>query len=266
MDVRDIKSPMSIPLGSTIEAIYDLQQELLKKYLEIEKLSSYPYNLNLPAHQVIIKDFIARIVEELGEAYESYDKLLTLKADGKLNKETVIPALYNFNEELADALHFFVETLIVTDITPVFLKDWAINSNFPESMMGSLKFNNLYQSLVYGFSLTLDKTPEIREILEDSNDDFIRGGRLLSKYQASNWKIMAWDVIYPLQLARNTLKNKPWKQSQMISDTRMFKYYMAKAFQAFLGLTRVMGIDEGSLYTIYYKKNQINQFRIRSKY
>lgn len=266
MDVRDINEVPAVAFGQTIEAIFELQKKLLEKYLGIEKLEPYPYNLNLPKHQIILKDFIARVVEELGEAFESFEKLVHLNTENKLKASNVIPALYNFNEELADALHFLVETMIVVGITPKFLEDWAINSNFPASMQDYRRFNTTYKALTANATFNFKTNPKIDEVLSEVSDTFITGGRNVSIGMLEQLKVLSWEVTYPLQLARNTLKNKPWKQSQMISDTKMFNFYMALSFQNLLALTQAMGIDEEALFAVYYKKNQINLFRIKSQY
>lgn len=266
MDIRDIQEVPNIKYGQSIEAIFDLQEKLLGKYLQIEKLEPYPYNLNLPKHQIILKDFIARIVEELGEAFESFDKLVGLNNSGELNSTNAIPALYNFNEELADAIHFIVETMIVSGITPRFLGDWAINSDFPDSMENWTAYDTVYKALTVNTPLHTAITSRMDNILGEFKDNFIKGGRDVSENAKARLEIASWRVTYPLQLARNTLKNKPWKQTQVISDTKMFTFYMAKAFQNLLSLTRIAGIDEEALFAVYYKKNQINLFRVKSRY
>lgn len=75
------------------------------------------------------------------------------------------------------------------------------------------------------------------------------------------------DVIYHLGLACNCLKNKPWKQTQMLTDVVKFKSYIAKAFDSLLECFRLAGIkDEEEVYDLYFKKNKVNQFRQQSNY
>lgn len=76
----------------------------------------------------------------------------------------------------------------------------------------------------------------------------------------------AWPTIYNLGLMCNTLKNKPWKQTQMLTDRVMFEKYLITTWQVFIMLlTFSMGTKE-DIYDYYFKKNEVNQFRQRSKY
>jgi len=75
-----------------------------------------------------------------------------------------------------------------------------------------------------------------------------------------------WKVVYELGLMCNTLKNKPWKQSQMLTDQTQFTKHLNNAWTNFYALLRKeVGSDE-DIYNFYFKKNEVNKFRIRSKY
>ncbi|WP_418392117.1 hypothetical protein, partial [Akkermansia sp.] len=43
-------------------------------YKEIERLPDYPLDINNPKNQVILKDFIGRVIEELTEGFEKMRK------------------------------------------------------------------------------------------------------------------------------------------------------------------------------------------------
>ncbi len=99
MDAQDLKNIEIPPLASDpFIQIWTLQEELIIEYQNIEKLPSYPLQLDLRASQTLLKDFIARVVEELAEADEH----------GRHSR------IQLYKEELADALHFLTETLIFT--------------------------------------------------------------------------------------------------------------------------------------------------------
>lgn len=258
MDIRDIIETPKPPQGQTIEAIFDLQNELLIAYTKIEKLPEYPFNINSPDKQVIIKDFIARIVEELGEAYESFLGLWEDFSSGTLTQKGALSYLYNFNEELADALHFLVETFIVCGITKGDLRNMVAKAESPNNNP------DLYTLLSGGQEITSFANPVLTKLLGPYNDPIIQGGQpwLDTNGVARHF----WEVTFRLQIARNTLKNKPWKQTQMLSDLQMFSSHMSIAFMAFIKATRFVGISEENLFALYYRKNQINQFRIKSRY
>lgn len=74
-------------------------------------------------------------------------------------------------------------------------------------------------------------------------------------------------VVYNLGIACNCLKNKPWKQTQMLTDITAFKKYLKKAFMQLMFSARSAGIIGGeSMYDLYFRKNKVNQFRQDSKY
>ena len=68
MDVRNIQIP-KLQLDSTqyLHKIYELGLTQLEGYLKIEGLPAPPLDINPPKSQVILKDFIGRIIEELTE-------------------------------------------------------------------------------------------------------------------------------------------------------------------------------------------------------
>ena len=89
MDSRNIKEPTpQIEDGKHLEKIYDLQKELLDSYIKIEGLPSYPIDVNSKKSQIILKDFTGRVIEELGEGYESM-----LKVFNKIRCNILKPSL-----------------------------------------------------------------------------------------------------------------------------------------------------------------------------
>lgn len=67
-------------------------------------------------------------------------------------------------------------------------------------------------------------------------------------------------------LTCNCLKNKPWKQSQILTDTEKFKKLLEAEFGQFIILCSRAGFTPTTLYNMYMRKNQVNQFRQRSNY
>lgn len=70
----------------------------------------------------------------------------------------------------------------------------------------------------------------------------------------------------PLNIARNYLKNKPWKQSQEMTNEEKYQEEIVLAFIYMMGLFYKMGINQEDLYLLYFKKNQVNLFRQKSNY
>ncbi len=211
MDTKDLKN-LKIPKLSRAGAfplIWDLQLQLIEKYQVIEGLPLYPLNLDTKDNQELMKDFLARVTEELAEAYEAFN--LGNVEDGK--------------EELADALHFLVEAIIFTTDIKTFQGLFQV----PLEMALISKLTNRadgYTSFQYWF----------------------------------------WDVTYHLNIARNNLRNKKWKQTQVLAQKALFLANLARAFEALLTGFNLVQMDEKDIFEVYYKKNRINRFRIKSKY
>jgi hypothetical protein len=89
----------------SLEDIFAHQKELYLKYKEIEGMDweGDTVNIHTLKGQKWLKDMLWRTTEELAESYEAY-------ITEENNKHTI--------EELADALHFFVEFCILAGITP----------------------------------------------------------------------------------------------------------------------------------------------------
>ena len=75
-----------------------------------------------------------------------------------------------------------------------------------------------------------------------------------------------FDVVYYLGLMCNCLKNKPWKQTQMLTDRQKFEDYLEKTWAVYIGIFTKYSLSLGDIYDLYFKKNAVNQFRQRSKY
>lgn len=108
MNINDMEAPVHMPetLAGVIEAIFTKQRELMDKYKEIEQLPSPPLSLHTAASQRILKDFAWRTVEELTESFEAFEK----HEDEETQRSHGL-------EELADAVHFFVELAIFAGLT-----------------------------------------------------------------------------------------------------------------------------------------------------
>lgn len=75
-----------------------------------------------------------------------------------------------------------------------------------------------------------------------------------------------WQVSYYLSMVGNTLKNKPWKQTDILTDIPKFELNLGLAFKALFVCFEAAGADEKVVFDYYCRKNQVNQFRQRSQY
>jgi len=76
-----------------------------------------------------------------------------------------------------------------------------------------------------------------------------------------------WNIVYNLGLACNCLKNKAWKQTHILTDRKKFELYLEEAWRRMLGLLTIdLKLTKLDIYCYYVKKNEVNKFRIKSKY
>ena len=125
MDSRDIiEEPIKVVGGKYLECMYSLQKELLEQYIKVEGLPQYPIDVNTKKSQIILKDFVGRVIEELAEGYEALILVSKLTEKNKLWKSDYeeeeyiqcLNHLQNAGEEMADAMHFMLELLIYSNI------------------------------------------------------------------------------------------------------------------------------------------------------
>lgn len=304
MDSRDIKEE-PVSTKSKLEQIYSLQKELIDKYITIESLPKYPIDINAKKSQSIFKDFIGRVIEELSESFESIQTLYELLGPKEGNyselsieeKEKIFSELQNTTEEISDALHFFIELLIYAGINPEDVQEYLEkiskgttlhekiiqNPDILENtmIMGIQIIMNPYYPNHPGLRVTqlldypkpynqyniLDKIELPHKKFSEKEKGLMQFGQWYTAFDYNiSLKIYFWDITYYLNIARNCLKNKPWKQSQMLTDSRKFLNLLLHAFVLFLGTCSIMGLSSDNLYRNYFKKNRINKFRQESKY
>lgn len=285
MDARDIKeTPPVVEEGKYLEQIYSLQKELIDHYVGIEGLPQYPLDVNTKKNQLIIKDFVGRVIEELAEGYESFMlvKDLTEKnqlwfsiQEGKEYKQ-MLNHLQNANEEQADALHFMVELLIFANIQPEDILAYCkkISPRLVDELSSSEGSNILDLVGIMGYSMLLvdndgyigNSTDLLCGIDSDADISLIKGGRKYHQISYLCMKKYMWDIVYHLNIARNYLKNKPWKQSQMMTNELAFQEELVKAFIKLIGYLYTLGLNYHDIYVLYFKKQRVNKFRIQSKY
>lgn len=290
MDSRDFnQEPPVVENQRYLEKIYELQMELIDNYVKIEKTIAPPININTKSSQVLLKDFTGRVIEELAEGYESLIEISNLTEKNLLWVSDFDPDdlvqcfnhMQNATEEMADAMHFMVELLIYANIQPEDI-DAYISKLIPKTENLPLEHNVIAKCMIKGTGDIRDMYPEILDSKKLSffniydkyqedlslphNKNLLTCGRRYNLNDYTLYKSMLWDVTYHLNIARNFLKNKPWKQSQMMTNEEAYQEELVKAFICMMGAFYEMGIDDKNLYYIYFKKNRVNCFRQKSLY
>lgn len=191
------------------ELIFTRQRELARKYVNIEHknglrwTTDIPVDLNDPKGQAQLKDKAWRIVEEVGESFESF----ILLRDDPIHPK----------EELADGLHFITELLILS----------GLDHN------------------------------DVEPLIEMTQLEHIADGRAPKEAVS--------DFIMFLGSAMNCLKMKPWKQTHVETDKSTYKEKLKNAFRYYIILMLVM-MEPVDILNLYFRKSNVNKFRIRSNY
>lgn len=141
-----------------------------------------------------------------------------------------VPDWAHVEEEISDALHFLTELSI--------LAAYPLDS-------GACTLESLFNAA--------------NDLMGPSKTAFREQNQVCLTYRAG-------VVMMHLSRAMNCLKNKPWKQTHMITDTAHFYNCIAETWMAFFQLCIVAGIDAVKLYDLYSRKKQVNEFRQGSNY
>lgn len=289
MDIRNIKdNPPVVEDGKYLESIFELQKLLMDGYIgKIEKnLPPYPISINSEKGQVVLKDFSSRVIEETAEGYESTSAALYLLAQHGFNEDNLnheqfdmlINHLQNSNEEQADAFAFFVELMIYANISPEDIYEYA------SKVLGYQKDSEitLNDLMMIGYNYHIKEgwgelPSNLFQVVSDANleyynkdvahvNSYIPGFRNMNPELHDNEDHMLWKVAYHLNISRNFLKNKTWKQTQELTDGVRYQAEVVKAFIAYCGYLMVMGFTDYTFYVLFFKKHMVNRFRQKSGY
>jgi hypothetical protein len=83
------------------------------------------------------------------------------------------------------------------------------------------------------------------------------------QYRIKDLNARAVEELYE---AMNTLKNKPWKQSEVPTDALHFYEEVGDALHFFVEMCITAGMTAEDLARIYHRKHAVNEFRQRSNY
>lgn len=278
MDVRNIREEVpNIKETEVLLQMYTLGLEQLNGYRQIESLPEYPLDINNPKSQVILKDFIGRVIEELTEGFESTNEVFDLCSKNGWNMEmlneeehqSILNSLANANEEQADALGFFFTLLAYSNI-------------LPEDILSYNKAKDLFEVMAIGVKELVIKYSDYHNLLkfdiirkEDFYEDegklehinsYTPGFHQMNELSHEAEKLYLWEVIYELNKARNFLKCRPWKQTQVMTKEIDFQESLVKAFYLYMGFLAMNGFTPLGLFGLFFKKQRLNRWRQQTNY
>ena len=88
----------------------------------------------------------------------------------------------------------------------------------------------------------------------------------LSEASHEEEKVLLFNVVYELNIARNLLKCRPWKQTQVMTKELDFQYSLVKAFYLYMGFLGLQGFSDESIYRLFFKKQRLNLWRQKTNY
>lgn len=271
---------MGIMLNNThLESIFQKQKSLIAQYINLGSLPEWPLNLSLKTSQKTLKDINLALLEELGEIFESYEKLHNSII---VNPNTFSPAeltlaLANLSEEVADTLHFLIELLIYAQVdeggVSTYYRRMAKDKLIPPSIYNP---NNLLSTILQVATWANIKegyTPtglSIKQLhpktlgFEDNNCTL--AFRLYHPAYLTGFKLLLWDFTAKLLTSQNYLKSKAWRKQQPTVDVGNYQLAVMNAVLTYFQILAYVGFTEDSLYEIYTKKNNICLNRIKENY
>lgn len=132
-------------------------------------------------------------------------------------------------EELIDGLHFLTELTILTGYTP---EDIVWDNPNGNDLLLTLYNQNAYH--------------------HKENCSF-------------EMEMLVTDLVRDLGMMCNCLKNKPWKQTNMLTDVNEFLHKLKCVWADYFSILS-LSLSPQAIVEIYFKKSQVNKFRQRSNY
>lgn len=230
VDIKGDEIPVPTKEKDMLALMFERQHNLATKYLDIEAQNGLLQTSDFPVN-INDRKGQARLKDfawrTMEELFEATDAL-AVHPDN----------LEHFLEEMIDSVHFFIELNLLCGISPLTIRAYY---NIPEE--------------------------------EDALEFLLKVMNTLETYSKDELKaIPAALLIYAsigqgIGNAMNKLKNKPWKQSHMITDEEAF---YNSIYPVWLGYLRVLnhkyGLSPKDIFTLYFKKSEVNKFRIQSQY
>jgi dUTPase. len=219
--------------GDKLKAIFKRQSELMSKYHDIELRSGLlqtedcPVNLDDKRGQARLKDFAWRVTEEVGEALDS------LHSGDK----------DHYYEELIDGLHFLTEMSILAGTSP--------------EEIFKVVFEREVKSDEDILEVFVTRANQEQARFTDSS------GPCLPCPSDIAFKVM--NLVESLGMTCNCLKNKPWKQSNMVTDRNAFYQNLSITWKVYIALLS-LELSAEEIVDVYLRKSQVNKFRQRSNY
>lgn len=262
---------------STMDAMFNLQSQLMKEYQKIEGLPDWPLDIQIKENQKLLRNFGLRFITELGESFhELRNAYYQISSNKKVEAQNSIK---QFNAELGDCMAFLLEIMIFSGIQEAELQQWMEGFNRenegyssmlnPEDIMGSLVNYGNFQNIQEGMDLESQKNMfeilTLKDIFLKNNHEWL-GGRKVSETYCDTVSQFYWWIVFTLTQALNKLKSKDWTQAEGVSNEIAFKEGILGTFILFIQLLQFLDKRELSTYKTYWLTYTKNMERIKGGY
>jgi hypothetical protein len=226
VNIRDFDEVKATQSEDRLDSIFARQRELMQKYDVIERGNGFFVPDELPLNLHDSKHQ-QRIKDFAWRISEEIGEALEAFDIHPDDPD-------HCDEEIADAFHFLVELTILVDY-----KSDRLIGGVTDTMPRD-RLNALYVLSGEG------QSEECRTYFSLTS----RAGILLKN----------------LACMCNTLKNKPWKQSQMTTDVEYFYECLQSTWFSFIRFCAAADIGGDYLFDLYFRKSLVNEFRQDSEY
>jgi hypothetical protein len=140
---------------------------------------------------------------------------------------------------------------------------WEGPGEIPE---GYFKLGDWLATIFKGQEILMEKYQEI----ERRNGAIVvekeMHGELDDRKVQMRIKDLAYRIVEEISEATNCLRQKPWSESFTATDRDHFFEELSDALHFFVELCITAGLSADDLFTLYWKKHEVNKFRQRSGY
>lgn len=193
-----------------------------------------------------------------------------------------LEAIFNRQRELMDKYHHIEKRsgLMQTEDCPVDLNDkrgqarikdfsWRVMEEVGEAL-DAIRQNDMehyVEELIDGLhfltELTILSGIDIDKLSPMNEGDKLESIIIFS-YEADPQSLVV-DLVENLGMMCNCLKNKAWKQTNMLTDKDNFYSKLVEVWKVYVSILSV-DLTPDEIVDIYLKKSQVNKFRQRSNY
>lgn len=276
MDIRSIDKNNNLKINviskigedKILSYLYDLNRVQLKEYQKIEPIPDYPFTVHKDSHQGILKDFIARVTEEIMEGWESWLNVFNLLEKKGFNVNVIEDSEWqeinnnqtNANEEQADAIGFFLSLLDFSNIGP-------------EELLSYKGCDSLQDIMESGYDLLSEEVDFFIEANKTHSHEIFDGGLQYapgfnfygnSRKEVNERSILY--IVYNLNITRNLLKNRPWKRTQVMTKESEYQEALVKSFYMYMGFLLMNDFTDKDIAGLFALKQKLNLWRISTNY